>query len=1069
MRNERRGVAYETSNVMQSFGSSIWPTGNYISRAGGVESLATIDGDCAISFLVRDPRDGRIFSGILNAAGDRQARRLSSTCSCGDDDCAHGCAAALAALADNAPWSEKALAYLASAKDQALNRWLERALPQRPEGAGQPQELPRFLVALRAGRPEVVRVTPAFGPNAKDRAHPAQRPFGATLTLLELSGLTGVEKFDAHLAAIALNDAVRSGRAHLDSAESPPLAFVPIERDEIRWEPTANDTQHPRLASRPAAVLLPTSPVWYVDPAHHQAGPVDLGIDASVVAPLATIPLLSKPQAERAHKLWHRYFPPGSVPPPRTDLRITIEPEPLVPHLRVGVLDAPSRHARPVTGAVLSFRYGAATIAPSDEASEIERGTAEGVAIVPRDRDAEAAAIATLQALGLRNVRNVLFEGEENAFVFPSPSEDAADWLAFLRRHAPALRASGWEIEFAESFPHRVREIDDWSFSLQQADNRWFDLDLGIELDGRRVSLLPIVMQAMRDVDVRTSSDLERYLELTDGLVVRVDGALVALPKARVAQLFSTIVELFDESHAPGAPLRLPAAALAALHLQDETAFPWAGAAAVRPLLAFLNDRRSAPPLRLPPAFVGTLRPYQRTGVQWLQLLRESGFGAILADDMGLGKTVQIAAHVAIEKAAGRLTSPALVIAKASGVPHWIGELARFVPSLSVHEFLGTDRAENLDEAVRSDIVLTTHASFTRSLEELRDLHWSMAIVDEAQAMKNAASQLARGVQSLSTGQPIALTGTPVENSLTDLYSLISFTTPGLLGDRKRFGRIFRAPIEKHEDEERRDALSHRVRPFVLRRTKKEVAKELPPKTEIVTEITLSGAQRDLYETIRLSMLEQVRTELRKKGLARSHITVLTALLKLRQVCCDPRLVKLPSARNVGQSQKLETLMEMLPELILEGRRILLFSQFTEMLDLMIPELERQGIPFVELRGSTRDRRTPKARFDAGEVPLFLLSLKAGGTSLNLQSADCVLMYDPWWNPAVETQAIDRAYRIGQTQPVFVYKFITTGTVEERIVAMQERKGRLADRLFTAGGSLNGLNESDIEALFAPL
>jgi SNF2 family DNA or RNA helicase len=309
-----------------------------------------------------------------------------------------------------------------------------------------------------------------------------------------------------------------------------------------------------------------------------------------------------------------------------------------------------------------------------------------------------------------------------------------------------------------------------------------------------------------------------------------------------------------------------------------------------------------------------------------------------------------------------------------------------------------------------------------------------------------------------------------MENHLGELWSQFAFLMPGLLGDAKRFARVFRTPIEKKQDGERRAVLARRLKPFLLRRTKAMVAADLPPKTEMVQPLELLGPQRDLYETVRLSMHEKVREAVAAKGLARSHIIVLDALLKLRQVCCDPRLVKLAAAKRVAASAKLAHLLEMLPALIEDGRRILLFSQFTSMLDLIKPELSGAGIDYVELRGDTTDRARPVARFQKGAVPLFLISLKAGGTGLNLTAADTVIHYDPWWNPAVEDQATDRAHRIGQDKPVFVYKLVAQGTVEERMLELQARKKALAAGLYAAGGSTAAaFDAADLDRLLQPL
>jgi SNF2 family DNA or RNA helicase len=309
-----------------------------------------------------------------------------------------------------------------------------------------------------------------------------------------------------------------------------------------------------------------------------------------------------------------------------------------------------------------------------------------------------------------------------------------------------------------------------------------------------------------------------------------------------------------------------------------------------------------------------------------------------------------------------------------------------------------------------------------------------------------------------------------MENHLGELWSLFDFLLPGLLGSDRQFNRVLRHPIERQGDAAASELLARRVRPFMLRRTKAAVAGELPPKSEILRSVELEGAQRELYESIRLAMHERVRREVENKGLARSSIVILDALLKLRQVCCDPRLVKLESARGVRESAKLELLMTLLPEMVEEGRRILLFSQFTGMLGLIEEALQGRGLEYLKLTGSTRDRTTPVERFQAGEVPLFLISLKAGGVGLNLTAADTVIHYDPWWNPAVERQATDRAHRIGQDKPVFVYKLLSEGTVEERIQELQARKQALADSLFDADGAATPQwSDRDLDFLFEPL
>jgi SNF2 family DNA or RNA helicase len=347
----------------------------------------------------------------------------------------------------------------------------------------------------------------------------------------------------------------------------------------------------------------------------------------------------------------------------------------------------------------------------------------------------------------------------------------------------------------------------------------------------------------------------------------------------------------------------------------------------------------------------------------------------------------------------------------------------------------------------------------------MKKLAWHLVVLDEAQVIKSPDAKATKAVCQLDTRHRLCLSGTPIENNLQELWSEFAFLMPGLLGDRKQFTKRFRTPIEKNNDAVRRVQLIRRIRPFLLRRTKAEVATDLPPRHTILRRINLAPEQRELYETIRGTLYDKVREQITGLTAAQSRIVVLDALLKLRQVCCDPRLVKLPSARLVDTSSKLDDLMDMVEEMIPEGRRILLFSQFTSMLDLIKPRLDAAGIRYVELRGDTRDRAEPVRVFESGEVPLFLISLKAGGRGLNLTSADTVIHYDPWWNPAAEDQASDRAHRIGQTKSVFVYKLIAADTVEDRIVELQQRKTDLANIALSNEGDIAGLEVDEVEFL----
>ena len=437
---------------------------------------------------------------------------------------------------------------------------------------------------------------------------------------------------------------------------------------------------------------------------------------------------------------------------------------------------------------------------------------------------------------------------------------------------------------------------------------------------------------------------------------------------------------------------------------------------------------------------------------------------------MGLGKTVQTLAHLLIEKAAGRLNRPTLVVAPTSVLHNWESEIARFAPDLRCLILQGPQRKREFEHLANVELVITTYPLLARDRKALAAVQYSAIVLDEAQNIKNASTQAARALGELRAQHRICLTGTPLENHLGELWSLFRFLMPGFLGEEAMFRRLYRTPIEKNGDSERRNQLAERLRPFMLRRTKEMVTPELPPKTEVIQRITLAGAQRDLYEAVRAVVDRELRANLERQGLAGSHVVLLDALLKLRQTCCDPRLVRLAGARDITESAKLGALMERLPSLIEEGRRVLVFSQFAEMIKLIALAATQARIPYVTLTGETTDRKTPVEQFQAGLVPVFLISLRAGGVGLNLTAADTVIHYDPWWNPAVERQATDRAHRIGQDKPVFVYKLIVAGSVEERILELQERKANLAASILT-GGSLSGeaLTLQDVDQLLGPL
>jgi len=460
-------------------------------------------------------------------------------------------------------------------------------------------------------------------------------------------------------------------------------------------------------------------------------------------------------------------------------------------------------------------------------------------------------------------------------------------------------------------------------------------------------------------------------------------------------------------------------------------------------LAAALDNFERIPKADLPADLQATLRAYQRTGVDWLSFLRDSQLGAVLADDMGLGKTLQTIAA---------LRGRTLVVAPRSVIHNWAAELAKFRPNLRVALYHGPKRA--LDPS--ADVTLTTYAVMRLDLDTLKRQAWDIVVLDEAQAIKNPDSQVARAAYQLNASFRIALSGTPVENRLEELWSVFHFANRGLLGGRSDFKERYSTPLE----EGAAARLRERIRPFLLRRLKKEVAPELPPRTDIVLHVELEESERAVYDAVRAAAKKDVIDKLEAGG---NVLAALEALLRLRQAACHSALVP---GQKADTSSKVETLVEALSDAASEGHKALVFSQWTAMLDRIEPHLE--GIPFVRLDGSTNDRAGVVAKFQADDgPPVMLVSLKAGGTGLNLTAADHVFLVDPWWNPAVEDQAADRAHRIGQDKPVFVYRLVAKDTVEEGILALQEKKRAIADAALAAGDHAGGITREELLALLA--
>lgn len=699
--------------------------------------------------------------------------------------------------------------------------------------------------------------------------------------------------------------------------------------------------------------------------------------------------------------------------------------------------------------------------------------------LVRRDRASE-----TISALALREIGLSAFDStpmlrflhgaqkrqlpDDNPWL-PSlpPSAAASYWHQFRAFHAPRLLELGWEISFTDNVGHEVYDTlpDDWDTALLEMDGEggWFSLSVGFQVGGKPYDLLPILAKLIEE------DYLEETLDRPDSgfvLAPLPDGSALKIPLGRVRSILKHLVALIDPKQF--GPVRIHALDAVALSAVEELGLDTPPA--LVELRAKMQDFTGIEETPAPEGLQATMREYQITGFRWMQFLAHHGLHGILADDMGLGKTMQTLAHLLAEKESGRNKGlPALVIAPTSVVSNWRAEAIKFAPSLRLLVLSGTDRNKYFRSMPYADVVLTSYALLHRDIEKLKAQPFHLVILDEAQYIKNPRAQVAQAACQLVARHRLCLSGTPVENHLGELWSLMRFLMPGFLGSEKSFNERFRKAIEKQGDEARFDALKRRVAPLILRRTKDQVAKELPPKTILVHLIELSTPQKDLYETIRATMDKRVRDAIAARGIEQSQILFLDALLKLRQLCCHPSLLPSEFSNQITESAKLTFLTELLSTLLEEGRRILLFSQFTSMLAIIERHLQQQGIPYLILTGSSKDRGALVEEFQTGKVPLFLISLKAGGTGLNLTAADTVIHYDPWWNPAAEAQATDRAYRIGQDKPVFVHKLLCENTVEQRIHLLQQEKAELANTLLSQADRSAKLDPATLRNLLAPL
>ncbi len=649
----------------------------------------------------------------------------------------------------------------------------------------------------------------------------------------------------------------------------------------------------------------------------------------------------------------------------------------------------------------------------------------------------------------LQQLSDMRFQPRTNKLWFMEPEEA----IAFLLDSYPTL-IENWRV-YGEATLSRYNKVHKSSpvISATVESNekeKWFSLDIEVEYDGQSLPLERIWRAWLKG---------KRYVQLKDG-------SYASLPESWLEKLAHKLKVLgLDPTKSPKHQFKQFEAPLLDSLLEDlpntHVDSFWTT------LRENIRNFTEVKAVDTPEGLDATLRPYQLQGVSYMNFLREYGFGGILADEMGLGKTIQTLAFIQYMKNSGAV-GPNLIVVPTSVLPNWDREASKFVPDLNRVIVYGTRRENIFKKIGGADLVITTYALLRRDMEELEKHEFNSIILDEAQNIKNPNTITARSVRQINSKMRLCLSGTPIENNLFELWSLFEFLMPGFLGSQHAFQRGVIKPI-KEGDSETLEYLRSRVRPFILRRTKAEVVKDLPPKIENVTYCALSDEQAELYSALAKKLRDQVLADVDEKGMAKSQMSILDALLKLRQICCHPRLLKMdmPGFSANLTSGKFEAFKDMVIDIVEEGHKVLVFSQFVQMLHVIRNWLQMTDIPFCYLDGSSKDRLEQVDKFNnSPEIPIFLISLKAGGTGLNLTSADYVIHYDPWWNPAVESQATDRAHRIGQKKQVFSYKMICQNTVEEKILRLQEMKKGVAEAVIPGQDTWKSLTRDDLEMLF---
>jgi len=829
-----------------------------------------------------------------------------------------------------------------------------------------------------------------------------------------------------------------------------PLVYKDDNYDlQFSWQTI--DEKHVKLTSNideSTHALVTTKPMLVIDSTDNTVLPLVTRIKPKILTDLRQAPPMPKESIGDVYQSLSVNIPSIALPTPKGFPVTTIDEDP-VPYAFISKGSSVQEFHL-----TLEFSYGPFFVNPLPFEPIQSKFDKKGKIEIIRKAELEKQFLDKLKAFGFS-----ISEEQHYAHcsINSGNNKQAAlkKWNEFLNLHVDTLIKENWHIEFCEDF--NLKFENDSEIVIESDDsNDWFSLSFDIKFGGRSLPLVPLVSTIFSEFD---SID-----GMPDSLLLEVaDSHYVEIKTKDIKPILNTIYELFDQRE-EGENLKLKAFDAHMLDL-DEDKVTWRGSKEILNLSKKLKDFTGIKKVKPPKCLQLSLRDYQQEGLNWLSFLHEFKFSGILADDMGLGKTVQTLAHLSRLKQLKKLNKPCLIIVPTSLIANWKNEVNKFTPNLNLLTLYGSDRFDKFETIKKHDLILTTYALVTRDEEIYKKTKLKYIILDEAQKIKNHKTKMAKTICSLKSEYRLALSGTPIENHLGELWSIFNFLMPGFLYNQSMFNTHYRNPIEKDYDNYKQQQLNKRIKPFVLRRSKNDVLAELPPKTEIIKYTQFDDKQSKLYESIRISMEKKVRDAIKDKGLNRSHIHILDALLKLRQVCCDPSLVKLDTAKKVKESAKLELFLDLVDELLQENRKILVFSQFTSMLSILEKEIKKKKISYVKLTGSSLKRDKIIDKFTQGQADIFLISLKAGGVGLNLVEADTVIHYDPWWNPAVENQATDRAHRMGQDKAVFVYKLVVENTIEQKIIELQKKKKKLQEAIYEKDGKLEDKKFSGSELM----